>query len=162
MKKILLLLVVIISWHIAARAQSISLLNLTNLTSLNNKQAADDFAARKAFRLQWGEEVGGFLIETYQTQAPRNKVETVTVGRGFKLASGGVLYTVSYVSADPQHVLNLMEQSKSINVKQTFQGSDTTDNIYIFDSFLYRMTVRMSFDRSRSSIDISQKQVFIE
>jgi hypothetical protein len=161
MRKLLLALL-ILGCGASAGAQSISLLNLTNLTSLNSKQAADDFAARKTFKLQSGVEIAGFLVESYQTLAPRNKLETVVVGKGFKLASGGILHTVSYVSADPQNVINLMGQSKSINVKQTFHGADQFDNIYIFDSFLYHMLVRMSFDGTRSTVDISQKQVFVE
>lgn len=161
MRKLLLALL-LLGCGASAGAQSISLLNLTNLTSLNSKQAADDFAARKTFKLQSGEEIGGFLVESYQTLAPRNKLETVVVGKGFKLASGGVLHTVSYVSADPQNVINLMGQIRSINVKQTFHGADEFDNIYIFDSFLYHMLVRMSFDGTRSTVDISQKQVFVE
>jgi hypothetical protein len=161
MRKLLLALL-LLSCGASVGAQSISLLNLANLTSLNSKQAADDFAARKTFKLQSGEEIGGFLVESYQTLVPRNKLETVVVGKGFKLASGGILHTVSYVSADPQNVINLMGQIRSINVKQTFHGADQYDNIYIFDSFLYRMVVRMNFDGTRSTVDISQKQVFVE
>src|SRR5215217_205122 len=156
-----LVIVAIIALVASARAQSVSLLNLTNLTSLNNKQAADDIAARKVFKLQTGEELDGFLVETYQTVAPRNKVETIVVGKGYKLASGGALYTVTYTSANAQDVINLMGQAKSINVKQTFHGADAYDNIYIFDSFLYRMVVRIRLDGSRSVVDISQKQVMI-
>ncbi len=160
MKKFVLA-VAIMALGASARAQNINLLNLTNLTGLNNKQAADDIGARKLFKLQSGEEIDGFLVETYQTQAPRNKVETIVVGKGYKLASGGVLYTVTYTSANVQDVINLMGQAKSINVKQTFHGADAYDNIYIFDSYLYRMVVRIRLDGSRSIIDISQKQVLI-
>ena len=161
MRKFLLALL-ILGWGASAGAQSISLLNLMNLTSLSNKQAADDIAARKAFKLQYGEEIDGFLIEGYTTNAARNKLETVIVGRGFKLASGGVLHTASYVSANAQDVVNLMGQVKGANLKQTFHGADGKDNIYIYDSFLYHMVVRINFDGTRSTVDISQKQVFIE
>lgn len=161
MRKIVLALL-ICCCGASAGAQSITLLNLMNLTSLNNKQAADDIAARKAFKLQYGEEVDGFLVEGYTTTAPRNKLETIIVGRGFKLASGGVLHTASYISANPQDVVNLMGQVKGANLKQTFHGADDKDNIYIYDSFLYHMVVRMNFDGTRSTVDISQKQVFVE
>ena len=161
MRKLLLALL-ISSWGASAGAQSINLLNLMNLTSLNNKQAADDISARKAFKLQYGEEVNGFLIEAYATTAPSNKVETVIVGRGYKLASGGVLHNVSYVSANPKDVINLMGQVKGANLKQSFHGADEKDNIYIFDSFLYHVVMRMALDGTRSTVDISQKQVFVE
>jgi len=161
MRKILLTLL-ICGFAASAGAQSITLLNLMNLTSLNNQQAADDIAARKAFKLQYGEEVDGFLVEGYTTTAPPKKLETIIVGRGFKLASGGVLHTASYVSANPQDVINLIGQVKGANLKQTFHGADNKDNIYIYDSFLYHMIVRMSFDGTRSTVDVSQKQVFVE
>jgi len=161
MRKFLLALL-ILGWGASAGAQSISLLNLINLTGLNSKQAADDLAARKAFKLEYGQEIDGFLVEGYITTAPRNKLETVIVGKGFKLASGGVLHSVSYVSANAQDVINLMGQVKGANLKQTFHGADEKDNIYIFDSFLYHMVVRMNFDGTRSTVDISQKQVFVE
>ncbi len=157
-----LLAFLILSWSASAGAQSISLLNLINLTGLNNKQAADDLAARKAFKLEYGEEIDGFLVEGYISTAPRNKMETVIVGKSFKLASGGVLHTVSYVSANAQDVINLIGQAKGANLKQSFHGADDKDNIYIFDSFLYHMVARMNFAGTRSTIDISQKQVFVE
>ena len=161
MRKLLLALL-ISGWSASAGAQSINLLNLMNLSSLNNKQAADDLAARKAFKLDFGQEIDGFVVEGYISNAPRNKLETIIVGRGFKLASGGVLHTVSYISANAQDVINLMGQVKSANLKQTFRGADEKDNIYIFDSFLYHMVVRMNFDGTRSIVEVSQKQLFVE
>ncbi|WP_457127850.1 hypothetical protein [Mucilaginibacter sp. HD30] len=161
MRKFLLVLL-ILGWGASAGAQSISLLNLMNLTSLSNQQAADDIAARKVFKLQYGEEVDGFLIEAYTTTAPSNKVETIIVGRGFKLASGGVLHTASYVSANTKDVIKLMAQAKGANLKQSFHGADNKDNIYIYDSILYHMMVRISLDGTRSAVDISEKQLFIE
>jgi len=161
MRKFLLALL-ISGFTVSAGAQSITLLNLMNLTSLNSKQAADDIAARKAFKLEYGEEIDGFLVEGYITTAPPNKLETIIVGRGFKLASGGVLHSASYVSANAQNVVNLMGQVKGANLKQTFHGADNKDNIYIYDSFLYHVIIRMSFDGTRSTIDVSQKQVFVE
>lgn len=161
MRKLLLALL-ILGWGASAGAQSINLLNLMNLTSLNNKQAADDIVARKAFKLQYGEEIDGFLIEGYATTAPSNKVETIIVGRGYKLASGGILHNISYASANLKDVINLMGQVKAANLKQNFHGSDGKDNIYIFDNFLFHVVMRISYDGTRSLIDISQKHVFVE
>nr|WP_294794776.1 hypothetical protein [uncultured Mucilaginibacter sp.] len=157
-----LLALFILGCSATAGAQSINLLNLTSLVSLSNKQAADDFSIGKVFKLKSKEEIGGVGIDTYQTTAARNKVETVVVGKSFKAANGGVLHTVSYISANSQDVINLMGQIRTIGVIQSFNGADQFDNIYIFDSSYYHMVVRISFDGSRSSIDISQKQVFVE
>lgn len=161
MKKYLFALL-FLSCVAVARGQSISLLNLANLTNLTNKQAAEDIASRKVFKLQHGELIDSFLVEHYQTTAPKNKLETIVVGKGYKLATGGVLHTVTYVSADPQNVINLMAQAKSVNLLEGFHGADQYDKIYVFDNSLYRVVVRMSFDQKRSTIDISQKQVLTE
>lgn len=160
MKKFVLA-VAIMALGASARAQSISLLNLTNLTSFSNRQAADDLAARKIFKFDSGEMVDGYMEESYISTVLNNKMEKIIVGKGHKLATGAVLHTVSYYSADRKNVVNLMNQYKSIGVKPTFRGADASDNIYIFDSYLYRMTVRISLDKTRSILDVSQKQAFI-
>lgn len=161
MKKYLLILILYL-YCTQVHGQSINLLNLTNLTSLNNAQAGETLLAGKLFKLQYGEEIKGFVVEHYQTTAPANKLETVIIGDGFKMASGAVLHTASYVTADPQHVVNLMGQTKGANLKQTFRGADNQDNIYIYDSYLYHVIIRINFNQNRASIDVSQKQVFAE
>jgi hypothetical protein len=161
MKKYLLIVILYLCC-INAHGQSINLLNLTNLTSLNNAQAGETLLAGKAFKLQYGQEINGFVVEHYQTTAPANNLETVIIGDGFKMASGAVLHTASYVTANPQHIVNLISQTKGINLKETFRGADKQDNIYIYDSYLYHVIMRINFNQTRGSIDVSQKQVFAE
>ncbi len=161
MKKYLLI-ITLFACCINARGQSISLINLTNLTSLNNQQAGETLLSGKVFKLQYGEEMKGFIVEHYQTTAPANKLETVIIGDGFKMASGAILHTASYVSANPQNVINLIGQTKGANLKLTFTGSDRQDNIYIYDSFLYHVIMRIAINQSKAVVDVSQKQVFAE
>jgi hypothetical protein len=155
-----LLIVLLFFCFINVYGQSITLLDLSNLTSLNLKQADDYFAATKRFKLQFGEEVNGFIVEHYQTPAQAGKQETVIVGTGFKTASGAVLYAVSYETNDPQDIINLINQTKHAGLLLTFQGADDHNNIYIYDSFLYHVIFRLSFNQTTGIIDLTQKQVF--
>jgi hypothetical protein len=152
MKKYLLTLLVYLCCT-QSYGQTISLLNLINLTSLNNVQAGSNLTSGKTWGLQYGEEVNGFLIEHYQTPGFTNKKETIIIGAGFKTSSGSILRTVSYVSPNMQDAINLVGQTKI---------SDQKDNIYIYENFLYHMVVRLSLDNSKGVIDVTQKQVFVE
>jgi hypothetical protein len=161
MKKFLLTLVIYLCWT-PLYAQSITLLNLINLTSLNNEQAGNTLTSGKTWGLQYGEELNGFVVEHYQTLATQTKKETIIIGTGVKTGSGAVLHTVSYVSPNTQDIINLTGQGKASGLIQKFRGSDSKDNIYIYESFLYHMVVRLAIDNSKGVIDITQKTVFVE
>jgi len=109
-----------------------------------------------------GENVNGFVVKHYQAFGKTSKAETVLTGKGFKVASGVVLYTVSYVTSDPQNIINLINQTKNVGLKLTFQGADQTNNIYIYDNYLYHVTFKLSFNQTVGSIDITQKEVFAQ
>lgn len=161
MKRYLLTLIVFVCGT-QVYGQSITLLNLINLTSLNNVQAGTTLTANKVWAMQYGEELSGFVVEHYQSTAQPVKKETIILGNGFKTASGSVLHTVSYVSPTIQDVINLVAQTKTASLVKFFQGSDKKDNIYIYDNFLYHVIVRLSIDNSKGVIDITQKLVFAE
>ncbi len=156
MKKFLLIPVLFFCC-ITAYGQSISLIDLTNLTSLNRQQIIDYFVAGRVFKLQDGQEVNGFLVEQYQTNASPSKKEAVFVGGGHKLGGGDILYTASYTTSDPQNIINMINQTKNAGLRLTFQGADRADNIYIYDSFLYHVTIRLSFNQTKGTIDVMQK-----
>ena len=159
-KHLLTLLVYLCCAH--SYGQTISLLNLINLTSLNNVQAGSNLTSGKTWGLQYGEEINGFLIEHYQTPGFTNKKETIIIGAGFKTSSGSILRTVSYVSPNMQDAINLVGQTKISGLTMFFKGSDQKDNIYIYENFLYHIIVRLSLDNSKGVIDVTQKQVFVE
>jgi hypothetical protein len=161
MKKYLLTLLVYLCCT-QLHAQSISLLNLINLTSLNNAQAGTTLTSGKVWYMQYGEELDGFVVEHYQSMSQPVKKETIIIGKGFKTANGSILRTVSYVSPNAQDVINLVGQTKISGLAIFFQGSDVKDNIYIYENFLYHMVVRLALDNSKGVIDITQKQVFVE
>jgi hypothetical protein len=161
MKKYLLTLIIYLCCT-QLRAQSISLLNLINLTSLNNAQAGNTLTAGKVWYMQYGEDLNGFVVEHYQSAAQPVKKETTIIGQVFKTASGAILRTVSYISPNTQDVINLVGQTKISGLSLFFRGSDAKDNIYIYDNFLYHMVVRLSIDNTKGVIDVTQKKVFVE
>ncbi|WP_214069968.1 hypothetical protein [Mucilaginibacter sp. dw_454] len=162
MKKCLLTIAIYLSCA-HAFGQSTSLLNLINMTSLNNEQAGNNLTANKAWALQYGEDQNGMVVEHYQTTGVvQNKKETIILGQGYKTANGGILHTISYVSPNPQDVINLAGQAKASLLIQNFRGSDKDYNIYIYESILYHMVVRISLNNDKGVIDITQKQIFVE
>ena len=161
MKKFLLIALVYFC-STTVYSQSIGLLDLTNLTSLKSGQVEDYFAAGKVFKQQFGEDVNGFVVKHYQTTSKANKSETVLTGGGFKAASGVILYSVSYVTSDPQNIINLINQTKNVSLKLTFQGADQSNNIYIYDNYLYHVIFKLSFNQTAGTVDITQKQVFAQ
>ncbi len=145
---------------ISAYSQSIGLLDMINLTSLKPEQVENYFVAGRVFQLQFGETVDGMLVKHYQSAGKTPKQETVLTGAGVKTASGDVLHTVSYVTSDPQNIINLIGQTKSVNLKLTFQGADAVNNIYIYDNFLYHVVIKLNFTQTVGSVDITQKYTF--
>ena len=161
MKKPLFILLLVVC-GLNTQAQSIGLFDLINLTSLNGEQINNYFVAGRTFRLQYGEEVNGFVVKHYQTNAPAGKLETVLTGAGYKTANGTVLYTASYVTANAQNILKLVEQTKTANLKESFQGADAANNIFIYDNFLYHIVIKLNFSQTIGSVDVTQKQVFAQ
>ncbi|MFD2147153.1 hypothetical protein [Mucilaginibacter antarcticus] len=43
-----------------------------------------------------------------------------------------------------------------------FQGSDARDNIYIYESFLYHVVIRLAINNSKGVIDITQKHALVQ
>lgn len=161
MKKCLLILLFYLCCN-QLHAQSITLLNFINLVNFNNDQAGTTLTSNKVWAMQYGEDLNGFVVHHYQTTAQPVKKETIITGTGVKTATGGALYTVSYISPRVQDVLNLVGQSKQAGLTMFFQGSDPKDNIYVYENFLYRMVVRIAIDNSKGVIDVSQKHVVVE
>jgi hypothetical protein len=161
MKKCLLTVIILVCVT-RLHAQSITLLNLINLTSLNNAQAGTTLTNNKVWAMQYGEELNGFVVEHYKTTEQPVKKETIILGAGFKTATGAVLHTVSYVSPTIKDAINLVGQTKTAGLTMFFQGSDKKDNIYIYENFLYHVVVRLAIDNSKGVIDITQKHVFAQ
>lgn len=154
MKKYLFIILLCVCC-VRVHGQSMNMVNLVNLCNLKNKEAGETLLATKLFKLQYGVDgLNGFVIEHYQTL---DKKETVIIGDGFKMANGDVLRTVSYVTDVPQNVVNLVAQSKTSNLKMTFTGADKTDNIYIYDNFLYHVVMKIAINNSKATVDVAQK-----
>jgi len=140
--------------------QSVDLLDLTTLASLNSNQVEGYFSSGRVFKLQCGEDVNGFLVKHYLATPKPNKQETILTGAGYKSATGVVLNTISYVTNDPKNIINLINQTKTVGLKLTFQGADGRNNIYVYDSQLFHVVIKLSYNQTFGALDMTQKEVF--
>lgn len=141
-----------------ARAQSISFFDLTNLSNLSNGEAHTYLVLGKVFKQQYLQEIRGNKIERFRSIVPNVKEQTVTIGDNIPLPDGKFLRRVSYTTQDPQHIVNLIAQAKRSRMVMKFQGTDASNNIYVFDNDFYHITMLISTTERKGSVEIKQKE----
>jgi hypothetical protein len=158
MKKYLAIIVLSLL-GIGARAQNLTLSDITNLASLNNSEAHNSLTFERPFQQKYTENVDGLTIDHYQGNTTASKTETVTIGYGGKTTSGIFLHTVTYATTNTKYLLNLIAQAKSVGLVKQFQGADQTSNIWLFTNFLYTVNVYIANDNSKGSITVRQNEI---
>jgi hypothetical protein len=141
-----------------AWAQSISFFDLTNLSNLSNGEAHTYLVLGKVFKQQYLQEIRGKKIERFRSIVPNVKEQTVTIGDNIPLSDGKFLRRVSYTTQDPQHIVNLIAQAKRSRMVMKFQGTDASNNIYVFDNDFYHITMLISTTERKGSVEIKQKE----
>lgn len=144
---------------ISARAQNLTLSDITNLASLSNAEAHSSLTFERPFQEKYTEVINGLTIDHYQGNTPSSKSETVTIGYGGKSTSGVFLHTVSYNTTNVKYLLKLISQAKSVGLTKQFQGADNSNNIYLFTNFLYTVNVYIANDNSKGFITVKQNEV---
>jgi len=160
-KKITLIALLSCLW-LSGRSQSIGLLDLINLTSLKAEQIDDYFISGHSFRYHSNQVQGDYTIKHYRTFDKGAPSEEVITGQGVKIPSGATLYTASYVSSNPKYIISLLNQTKGVGLKLSFQGADDQYTIYIYDSMLYHVVVKLNFSQTSGTVDVSQKIAFTQ
>ena len=158
MKKYLAIIILSVS-AIGARAQSLTLSDITNLASLSNSEAHNSLTFERPFQQKYTENAGGLTIDHYQGTNLASRSETVTIGYGAKTTSGIFLHTVTYNTTNTKYLLNLIAQAKSVGLTRQFQGADAGSNIWMFTSFLYTVNVYIANDNSKGSITVKQNEL---
>lgn len=158
MKKYLAIIVLCVL-AIGARAQNLTLGDITNLASLTNSEAHNSLTFERPFQQKYTENVDGLNIDHYQGNTPSSKVETVTIGYGGKTTAGVFLHTVTYNTTNTKYLLNLIAQAKSVGLTKQFQGADASSNIWLFTNFLYTVNVYIANDHSKGSITVKQNEI---
>ena len=147
---------------IVARAQSISMSDLTNLATINLTDANNFLTSGKPFKQKYTEQSpDGFLLHHYSGTTPASMPEIVVIGDGIKTKSERVLHTVTYKSTSTKYLLTLVDEAQSAELKKSFQGADQYNNIYIFDNFLYTVQVYIKNDNTGGFVKVDQKD-FVE
>lgn len=153
-----LLIFVLFLLSISSYGQSITFYDLTNLTNLSDGQAHNYLTLGKVFKHQYVEEVDGKKIEHFRSVNPQLKEQNITIGVKEQLSNGTVLHTITYVSRDPQHIVNMISQAKRAKLIMKFQGVDADNNVYIFDNEFYRVAMYISTTENKGMVKINQKE----
>jgi len=146
---------------IGARAQSVSMSDLTNLATINLTDGNNFLTSGKPFKQEYTETVNGFILHHYIGTTAASKSENIVIGDGVRTKSDKVLHTVIYNSTNTKYLLQLIGDAQSAELKKNFQGADQFNNIYIFDNFLYSVHVFIKTDNSGGFVKVDQKD-FVE
>jgi hypothetical protein len=160
MKKLLVIMVLCFG-VIGARAQSISMSDLTNLATINLTDGNNFLTSGKPFKQEYEQDVNGLTLRHYVGITAASRPETLTIGDGIKTKSNKVLHTVTYNTTDTKYLLHLIAEAQSAELKKNFEGADQFNNIYIFDNFLYSVHVFIRTDNSGGFVKVEQKD-FVE
>jgi hypothetical protein len=158
MKKYLAIIVFVLL-SVCARAQNLTLSDITNLASLTNSEAHNSLTFERPFRQKYTENVNGLTIDHYEGTTPSSQAESVLIGYGDKTTNGNFLHTVTYATTNVKYLQNLITQAKSLGLTKQFQGGDASNNIYLFTNFLYSVNVYIANDNSKGSITVKQNEI---
>ena len=139
-------------------AQSISFFNLTNLTNLTDGQAHTYLSLGGIFKQDYVQQMNGKKIEYFKSKSPKVAPQTIMIGENEIQANGTILRTVRYTTQDPQHIVNLIAQAKRAKLVMKFQGQDQANNIYKFDNEFYNITMLISTNNNKGSVEVKQKE----
>lgn len=158
MKKYLFLMPLMLLACLSINAQSIKFGDLVYFTSLDNAAVHSNLLQGNSFRQDYNIDINGHPIEYFKNITGKPNTEKITVGNFTKLYNGTVLRTVIYTSTDAQHIVNMIAQAQHYGLGKTFQGADESNNIYLFDSSFYHVSIYLRRDQTSGLVEIKQKE----
>ncbi len=158
MKKNLILLILLLLSCASMYGQSVKFNDLVYYASLTNRQVYDNLKQGSAFKQDYTMDVNGQELEYFKNRGPKPNTETINVGSFTKLFDGTILRTVNYTSTDAQNVINMVSQAKRYGLELKFRGADATNNIYLFDSNFYHVSIYLRRDQASGLVEIKQKE----
>ena len=158
MKKYLILLPVMLLASLSMYAQSTKFNDLIYFTSLSNGDVHNTLLQGKSFRQDYSVDVNGRQLEYFKNIGTKPNTEKIMVGDYTRLYDGTILHTVNYTSTDPQHIINMVAQAKRFGLEMKFQGADEANNIYLFDSSFYHVSIYLRRDQTSGLVEIKQKE----
>jgi len=158
MKKTLFFLPFLLLGGFIATAQSIRFDDLVYMTPMNNESIHATLKQGSAFKQDYLEDVDGYPMEFFKKANAKPDQERIIAGRYTKLYNGTILRTLDYTSTDVQNILNMVSQVKYSGMTMLFQGADEVNNIYLFSSNLYQVSVYVRRDQTSGIVEIKQKE----
>lgn len=158
MKKSLLLPPLLLS-ALFAGAQSLKLSDLIYMTPMDNNAVYATLKSGDVFKQDYSENVNGYPMEYFRKKDASNpNEERIASGMYTRLYDGTVLRTLDYSSTNVQYILNMVSQAKYFEGMQlVFQGADETNNIYLFNSNYYQVSIYVRRDQASGLVEIKQK-----
>jgi hypothetical protein len=158
MKKYLFLLPVMLLASLSMYGQSTKFSDLIHFTSLSNGEVYNNLLQGNSFRQDYSMDANGRQLEYFKNITGKPNTEKIVVGDYTKLYDGTILHTVNYTSTDPQHILSMINQAKRFGLDMKFQGADEANNIYLFDSSFYHVSIYLRRDQTSGLVEIKQKE----
>ncbi|MDB4920455.1 hypothetical protein [Mucilaginibacter sp.] len=158
MKKYLFLLPAMLLATLNMYGQSTKFSDLIYFTSLSNGDVHNTLLQGKSFRQDYSVDVNGRQLEYFKNIGTKPNTEKIMVGDYTRLYDGTILHTVNYTSTDPQHIINMIAQAKRFGLEMKFHGADEANNIYLFDSSFYQVSIYLRRDQTSGLVEIKQKE----
>ena len=158
MKKVLLFLPLILLGSMIAKGQSIKFSDLVYMTPMSNEGVYATLKNGSAFKQDYSEDVDGYPMEYFKRVNANPNLERIATGRYIKLYDGVILRTLDYTSTDIQNILHMVSQAKYAGMELVFQGSDDVNNIYLFSSNYFQVSIYIRHDQTSGLVDIKQKE----
>jgi hypothetical protein len=140
---------------VSAKAQSLSLTDITNLATLNTSDANNFLTQGKPFKENFEQKVKDNTLKHYISTA--SKAETIVIGDGFKSDAGTFLHVVNYTTTQRKYLLNLIAQAQSAGLAKNFEGTDRFNSIYVFDNYLYTVRIFLKNGSTSGTIEVKQR-----
>jgi len=158
MKKLLFLLPSLLFCGLTMYGQSVKFSDLIYFTSLNSREVYDILRQGKAFRQDYLEDVNGQELEYFKNINAKPNSEKIVVGHFTKLYNGTILRTVTYTSTESKNIISMISQAKRYGLELKFQGVDPYNNIYLFDSSFYHVSIYLRRDQASGLVEIKQRE----
>lgn len=138
--------------------QSIKFNDLVYFTTLTNRQVYDNLIEGRDFRQEYTMDVNGQELEYFKNISSKPNSEKIVVGSYTKLNNGTLLHTVNYTSTNYLNIINMISQAKRYGLDLKFRGADEANNIYLFDSGFYHVSIYLRRDQTSGLVEIKQKE----
>ena len=159
MKKILFFLPLLLLGSMIAKGQSIKFDDLVYMAPMSNDGVYANLKQGSAFKQDYSEQVDGYSMEYFKRANAKPDQERIISGKYTQLANGTVLRTLDYTSTEVQNILNMVSAAKYAGMDMIFEGADDVNNIYLFSSNLYQVSIYVRHDQTSGLVEIKQKEI---